>query len=152
MNRTALIFDLDGTIIETKSGKTFPEDINDWKFKEGILRYIHLMKDEYDYLGIISNQRGITAGYLTDSDFRKKITKICWEISEAIGVTFDFVKWAINDETAKPNPYYALLISAEKRIDLSKSAYIGDMETDRQFADNCGMEYIDINTILEMKP
>lgn len=59
-------FDLDGTLIVTKSGKRFPENERDWKLfhsnvKEKLQKYAH----EGFLLVIISNQHGIAKGKTT---------------------------------------------------------------------------------------
>ena len=38
LSHKAVLFDMDGTIISTKSGKKFPIDENDWKFYNGAVK------------------------------------------------------------------------------------------------------------------
>ena len=38
LSHKAVLFDMDGTIITTKSGKKFPIDENDWKFYNGVVK------------------------------------------------------------------------------------------------------------------
>lgn len=77
-NHKVLLCDLDGTLIETKSGKTFPVDKDDWTFKPWIREAIQ----EYNprYIFIISNQGGIEKGLVSIMDFTDKFNKIQEEI------------------------------------------------------------------------
>ena len=64
-----IIFDLDNTIIKTKSGKVFPTSAYDW-----ILLYPNLVDiinqiPQTTIIGIISNQKGITDINNTISQF-----------------------------------------------------------------------------------
>ena len=68
-----LFADMDGTLIETKSGKTFPEDWTDWQFKDDVLESIINLAP--DYLLIVTNQGGI-GKFVTVSDFEKKLSNI----------------------------------------------------------------------------
>jgi DNA 3'-phosphatase len=55
-----IAFDLDGTLIQTKSGKTFGENKNDWKFLyDDIPSALRELYSQGKYLAIISNQNGI---------------------------------------------------------------------------------------------
>lgn len=86
-NQKVLLCDLDGTLIETKSGKTFPVDENDWKFKEWIKEAIQ----EYNprYIFIISNQGGIVGGFVDEIKFLAKLDTIMDEIR----TWGDFCRW-----------------------------------------------------------
>lgn len=77
-NQKVLICDLDGTLIETKSGKTFPENECDWKFKDGIQCAISRYNPMYIF--IISNQGGIEKGYVDESKFIDKMQTIVAQI------------------------------------------------------------------------
>ena len=74
MNVKILFADLDGTIIETKSGQTFPKDAEDWKFKEGILEAISSYAPSH--LHIVSNQGGVEKGYITAMELYNKMNRI----------------------------------------------------------------------------
>lgn len=78
LNHKVLLCDLDGTLIETKSGEPFPQDYDYWQFKKHIKEAIQ----EYNpkYIFIISNQGGIEAGYVDDMKFRSKLNAIMDEI------------------------------------------------------------------------
>ena len=72
MKKYNVIFsDLDGTLINTVSGETFPKGIWDMKFRYEVLDKIKEVKPEY--LLIVSNQGGIERGFISQSDFSTKI-------------------------------------------------------------------------------
>lgn len=83
MNYKILFIDLDNTIIETKSGNTFPQDANDWKFKKNALYRMCQALDEYDFIVIITNQAGIEEGYIKPLELRAKIDDVIANIYEA---------------------------------------------------------------------
>lgn len=76
--------DLDGTIIQTVSGKTFPVDISDWEFIPGVLEA--LVKFYYEHqpeeIVIITNQAGINLGYQKPLDFFHKLVEIVENIQQ----------------------------------------------------------------------
>ena len=75
MNK-ALFLDLDNTIIQTKSGETFPVDAKDWKFKRGSLQKIEDYYSDGYKICNITHQAGINEGYVKPSDFKNKILEI----------------------------------------------------------------------------
>ena len=72
-------FDMDGTLITTKSGRVFPLNPQDWKLlfepqvKQTIQKFYH--EDDYKIV-IITNQAGIGTGKLSKKDFRSKVESI----------------------------------------------------------------------------
>jgi len=70
-------FDIDGTIITTKSGRRFPIDANDWKVRYSVIssRLQQLVKDGYKIV-FFTNQLGIKKGKLSINDFHSKIASL----------------------------------------------------------------------------
>lgn len=70
-------YDIDGTLITTKSGRVFPKDINDWQiaFPEtpGKLKLLH---NEGYKIVFITNQAGVSSGKLKIKDFKQKLQRI----------------------------------------------------------------------------
>jgi histidinol phosphatase-like enzyme len=66
-----LFADLDGTLIKTKSGKTFPEGIWDMEFKFEVLDAIKALNPIY--VCIVSNQGNIEKGLVNEIFFYSKI-------------------------------------------------------------------------------
>lgn len=73
-----LFADLDGTLIQTASGKTFAEDVTDFRIRKDVLDKIKCM-DELSFLVIVTNQGGIPQ-YVSKKDFEAKL----WGISQFI--------------------------------------------------------------------
>ncbi len=78
LRRVVLLCGLDGTLIVTRSGKTFPENENDWVFKNGIKDAI--IRYNPKYIFIVSNQGGIEKGFVNEKKFRAKFHQIMKEI------------------------------------------------------------------------
>lgn len=100
-----LFADLDGTIIVTKSGKTFPENCDDWQFQKHIIDAIK----EYNptALHIVSNQGGIEKGFVKESEFIHKMLTIRDVLKKSLPktrVTYDYcTSNDPNDDRRKPN-------------------------------------------------
>ena len=75
-NKKVLFIDLDSTLIKTVSGKTFPEDITDFRIQLPVLDKIKEKMPNLVCLFVVTNQGGI-GKFITEDDFKTKISSIC---------------------------------------------------------------------------
>lgn len=75
-----LFTDLDGTLIKTKSGATFPKGIWDMEFRFEVLDAIKRMNPKY--ILTVSNQGGIEKGFVDAHNFQSKVEYISRAINE----------------------------------------------------------------------
>ena len=66
---------MDGTLIKTASGNTFPININDYTFRNEVLDKIEKMLPKLEYVYIVTNQGGIPK-YVSKEDFEAKLEGI----------------------------------------------------------------------------
>lgn len=153
-----LFSDLDGTLIETISGETFPKGIWDMKLRFDVLDKIKEVKPEY--LLIVTNQGGIDEGFVNQIHFNNKLDYICSSIKEYCDCHCDAVYCATNDKSnpnRKPNVWmlsYLTEIYFDELRDYVKSAsiMIGDAsgkegqfsDSDKKTAENFGIPYMDV--------
>lgn len=158
-NYKILFADLDGTLIKTKSGETFPKGIWDMEFRFDVLDAIKKLKP--DYILIVSNQGGIESGFVDAYDFQSKSEYISRAIREYCGCECYCEYCETNnkqDYYRKPNiGMLNLLIETYVGDDFdyikSKSLMIGDAsgkegqfsDTDKKTAENFGIDYIDVD-------
>lgn len=84
-------FDMDGTLITTKSGAKFAKDFSDWKFLYP--NVISTLRDAYAqgaYIAFLSNQSGVSKGHVNASELRQKIDAIRSELAIPIDVICAF--------------------------------------------------------------
>ncbi|MBQ0073639.1 MAG: HAD-IIIA family hydrolase [Prevotella sp.] len=162
-----LFADLDGTIIVTKSGKTFPENCDDWQFKKYIIEAIK----EYNptHLHIVSNQGGIEKGFVDEREFIRKMLTIREELKRLLPktrITYDFC--SSNDPKhpyRKPNDgmidFYCTDTYNNTDCDKRNCLMIGDTsgkpgqfsDSDKKCAENAGIKYMDVEDfIVEFVP
>lgn len=128
----ALFLDLDGTLIVTKSGSTFPKDKYDWQFNGDILKRIEKYVDDDWYIMIVSNQGGIESGKVRLNDFREKLAKIRNEVIMATGCAFSRIghRFCItnskDDFYRKPAPGMGYDLAIAYDLDLSTCQMVGD--------------------------
>lgn len=150
--RRVLFCDLDGTLIVTKSGKTFPKDEEDWEFKPGI-KYA-IQKYDPDYIFIISNQGGIEKGFVNEQKFVAKFHKIMEEMRTWGDFIVDGTYCASNDKGnyyRKPNT--GMVDHFRYDFDTYEPLMIGDAsghngqfsDSDLQCAKNAGIKYCDVD-------
>lgn len=77
-NKRILLFDFDGTLVETRSGSLFAKDLTDMKIKQDVVnRALDLMEQNgVKYFGIISNQCDVGVGFVSDEDIDAKINYV----------------------------------------------------------------------------
>lgn len=159
-----LFIDMDGTLIQTKSGKTFPEGIWDMEFKFDVLNAIKQLSPEY--VCVVSNQGGIKLGYVEYMHVVSKMTYVCGVISEYCKIEYSDVQYSFcmfNDKThpfRKPNigmleEYLELNFNRFAKPDCSKEEIlmVGDAsglpgqfsDSDKKCAENFGIDYLDVS-------
>ena len=163
MKEYKVIFaDLDGTLIETISGETFPKGIWDMQIRFEVLDKIKEIKPEY--LLIVSNQGGIESGFVDAHDFRAKSEYITRAISEYCDCKCYAMYCETNDKSDKyRKPNTGMLDSLlEKYVGddfdyiKQKSLMIGDAsgkegqfsDSDKKTAENYHIDYIDVEDFI----
>lgn len=92
-------FDMDGTLITTKSGKTFAVNEHDWKLWDpSVKTVLQRLHAENKYLAIISNQSGVKEKKITKEALQSKVDSVI----EALGVPMDFICAIEDDRFRKP--------------------------------------------------
>lgn len=150
MNK-AIFLDLDGTLIQTKSGETFPKDNDDWKFKDKVVDIVKGFTDKGFIPIIVSNQGGIEAGFVKQEEFDNKLDIIRSQISEYLGVDIHGAYCSLGESYfRKPNPGMAYRMAIDLELNLRNSIMVGDMESDRKFAKNAYIgTYYDIDDFIK---
>lgn len=118
-------FDLDNTIIKTKSGKLFPKNKDDWiLFNNNVKSKLEeLVKNNYKIV-IFSNQNGIEKNKITREDLLYK----CNNIINELNVPILFCMAIYNDIMRKPRigMWKYMKSSLYNSIDFNNSFYCGD--------------------------
>ena len=158
-NKKVIFCDLDGTLIETISGETFPKGIWDMRLKFDALDAIKKLNPKY--VLIVSNQGGIESGFVDRYDFKIKSEYITRAIREYCGCKSYSMYCETNDKTdiyRKPNTgmldyLTELYVGDDFNYIKQKSLMIGDAsgkegqfsDSDKKTAENFGIDYMDVN-------
>ncbi|KAJ9119115.1 hypothetical protein QFC22_003606 [Naganishia vaughanmartiniae] len=144
------MYDLDGTLIQPKSGARFPKDATDWKWWDATVKakLAQVQKEQF-HLVIISNQN------LKEKPlkaWKSKVALICADLPE--GMPIRILAATAKDQYRKPGiGLYELLHDLYEakglEIDVENSFYVGDAagragdhnDTDRKFAVNAGLTF-----------
>ncbi len=155
--------DLDGTLIETISGKTFPKGIWDMKIRFDVLDKIKALKPEI--FVIITNQGGIEKKLVNEKHFCKgKMNYLCYAFNEYLGIPVEYDYCSSNDkacEYRKPNtgmiqtacfkylPRHGVIASRDEMLMIGDaSGKPGQFsDSDKKCAENFGIDYIDVNDL-----
>ena len=157
--------DLDGTLINTISGETFPKGIWDMKLRFDVLDKIKELKP--DYVFIVTNQGGIEKGFVDEIRFEAKIEYLENAIYEYCRC---HCYWAFCDTNDKDDyyrkPNIGMLedlwfehIKMNDEDAKSKSLMIGYAsgkegqfsDSNKKTAENFGIAYMDVEDFVKCK-
>lgn len=166
-NKTVLFIDLDNTLIKTISGKTFPEDITDFRIQLPVLDKIIEKLPNLYRLFIVTNQGGLK-DTISEYDFKAKLYSIeclCEAYLDSRLSNFGCSDNMYCPSMDKTNPYRkpntAMLESLcmqwyveskEECIMIGDaSGKPGDFsDSDKKCAENFDIDYIDVRDFLEL--
>ena len=100
--------DLDGTLIKTISGETFPKGIWDMQIRFEVLDKIKEIKPKC--LLIVTNQGGIEKGFVNRRNFEFKMEYLCRSIKEYLDIPVEYSYCEKNDphlQIQKTKHWYA---------------------------------------------
>lgn len=149
-----LFCDLDGTLIETISRKTFPEGIWDMKLRFDVLDIIKKLNPKEIF--IVTNQGGVEKGFVSESSIEAKCHFICRCIEDYCGITTKFQFCTSNNKDnlyRKPNIgmlnsfFYYNLSSKEEYLMIGDASGLEGQfsDSDKKTAENFGIDYMDVN-------
>ena len=158
-NKQVLFCDLDGTLIKTVSGKTFPVDVFDFQIRKDVLDKIR--ERRFAEVVIVTNQGGIPE-YVTEHDFVAKLKCIETFIKRYTGAVAYSLYCPSADKNhpdRKPNTgmlnkaWACFLTGYDKRQMVmvgDASGKPGDFsDSDKKCAENFGIDYIDVEDFIK---
>ena len=138
----ALLLDRDGVINVLRPGD-YVKTIDEFVFCDGALEALRLLNPCFRRIVIVSNQRGVGRGLMTEADLEAIHAWMLARIREAGGrIDRIYVCTATDpaDPRRKPNPGMAREVLAEfPDIDFARSILIGDSPSDLEFARRAGI-------------
>lgn len=174
VDKTVLFIDLDGTLIKTASGRTFPEDCTDFVIRKEVLDKIARRMPNLFWVGIVTNQGGIPQ-FVSKRDFETKFECIIQFVGSYLVnrmPKFSSIKTSVivsglycvstdkDNKDRKPN--IGMLEHLQEYFgenDKSQMIMIGDAsgkpgdfsDSDKKCAENFGIDYLDVEDFLNDK-
>jgi histidinol-phosphate phosphatase family protein len=145
----SLFLDRDGVINE-KLEDDYVKSWGEFRFKLGALEALAELRKLFGRIFIITNQRGVGLGKITEEGLNVIHANMLFEIEEASG-KIDEVYYCVdtdnNSPYRKPNIGMGLLAKQDfPAIYFSKSIMVGDSISDMEFGERLGMKGILINS------
>jgi D-glycero-alpha-D-manno-heptose 1-phosphate guanylyltransferase len=144
-----LFLDRDGVINEDKVG-SYIFTPNEFHFMQGAPGFFKKLTEKFGHIIVVTNQRGIGRGLMSENDLNSIHEKMNTEINIAGGKIDDiYFATAItnNHPFRKPNPGMAFKAKADfPSIDFSKSIMAGNKLSDMLFGKNAGMYTVFVAT------
>lgn len=137
-----IAFDVDGTLVETKSGKDFRQEAADWQWLPGRLEKIRELRKAGVRVAICSNQGGVAFGYMPEGAVMRELHNMAKEANIALGgvyicfthpkATIERLRW--DDHRRKPGP--GMIEEAMRDFEAyeDETLFVGDRPEDEQAA------------------
>lgn len=145
----SLFLDRDG-VINYEKREDYIYNYGEFRFYEGVLDAMPIFARNFGKIFIVTNQRGIGKGLMTEKDLEDIHYHMMKAFQDA-GCSIDKIYYCTsldnNHPDRKPNPGMALKAKADfPDIEFSKSVMVGNNLSDMQFGKNAGMHTVFIQT------
>ena len=147
-NATTLFLDRDGVLNRHILGD-YVRTPQMWEWMPGILPALARWSGKFKRIVLVTNQRGVGKGVMTDAQLAQVHAYMMQGVLEAggrIDLILACTSVSEEDPRRKPNPgmfYEACSLFPD--IDAKSSVMLGDAPSDAAFAKNCGMPFILLN-------
>ena len=145
---TTLFLDRDGVLNRHLKGD-YVRTPEMWEWMPGILQALAGWSRKFQHIVLVTNQRGVGKGIMTDAQLAQVHAHMMQGVLEAGGrIDLILTCTAVSEEDPrrKPNPgmfYEACQLFPD--IDAKSSVMLGDAPSDAAFAKNCGITFILLN-------
>jgi D-glycero-D-manno-heptose 1,7-bisphosphate phosphatase len=145
-----LFLDRDG-IINIHLKNDYVKNWEEFEFLPGVLEAFALLSQEFQKILIVTNQRGVGKGLMTENNLKCIHQKMISEI-EKYGGRIDKIYYCtdVNSENINRKPNSGMAFQAKKDfpdIEFTRSVMVGDSLSDLEFGKRLGMKTILINKI-----
>ena len=141
----ALFLDRDGVLNRHLEG-TYVKNWADWEWMPGILQALPLWAAKFKYIVLVTNQRGVGKGEMTDAALARIHARMMQELLEAGGrIDLVLTCTAVSDDDPRRKPNSGMFREAcmlLPSLDPQRCVMLGDSDSDEAFARNCPMAFI----------
>lgn len=145
-----IIFDVDRTLVTTKSGKTFRESAADWQFLPGRREKLQELRRAGVRVAVATNRGGVAFGFLSQKDMFNELSRMMCELSIPAGGLYvcythpqaKLEQFRFEDIRRKPGP--GMLQEAMQDFETSSATtlMVGDRPEDEQAARAAGCDFM----------
>jgi histidinol-phosphate phosphatase family protein len=141
--RPALLLDVDGTVRRTLSGEPYPVDPADIELLPGRREVLQRWIDDGYTLFFVSNQSGVASGKVTE----EAVLRCFAHTVSLLGLPIADVAFCPHPAfpagcfCRKPMPGLGVQLARRHDLDLTRTIMVGDLGTDRGFAEALGVEF-----------
>lgn len=140
----ALFLDRDGVLNRLLEG-SYVKSWADWQWMPGILEELPKWTAKFKHIVLVTNQRGVGKGLMTDADLARIHACMMQELLEAGGkIDLILTCTAVSDDDPRRKPNLGMFreACALLPLDPQRCVMVGDSDSDAAFARNCGMAFI----------
>lgn len=145
LSRPCVFLDRDGVINEKAPEGDYIESWSRFRFLPNITDWIRLFNALDQLVIVVTNQRGIARGRMTETDLAEIHEKMCSVLAQR-GARIDDIFYCPHEEDTcdcrKPRPGLVRRATEKWDIDLSRSLLIGDSDRDVDLARVCGVRFL----------
>jgi D-glycero-D-manno-heptose 1,7-bisphosphate phosphatase len=143
--RRCVFLDRDGVINVKPACGEYIRSWEEFRLIPAVVDWIRLLNALDFMVIVVTNQRGVALGLMSQADLDRIHREMCAELERA-GARIDDVLCCVHEEGAcecrKPRTGMILEAARKWDIDIGRSIVVGDSERDRLLAHACRMKFV----------